>query len=976
MKKKNFTLLTLIMLLGGGSLRAQTTIGLQQVNDGTEVVVSGTTYKGTLAAATYTGATNLTVAEAHGDGCGINQSERKTTGSDGDYWATKCFRKTTKASTWESTTWVGYTVEVASGYKMSLSNLKATLWDANSSAIYAWRVVVENSSGTALYTSDTKSSSTSSIGTLDVASPTGLSNLKTGKYTVKLQLYQSGGNKYFTVPYLTADATVEEDASATYVVTTSAIPEAGGTVTPETGQQVEGTDVILTATPNVGYKFVKWTIDGTDYTTNPYTLTSISAAHTAVATFEALPKITFENGEGTGTAPSVDYAEAGTSYTIPLSYFLYKDGATLTGWSDGTNTYAPGATYSITGDVTFTAVFTDNTVALGDAAATVNWNFATKDGAPTISCEGSEIDYVQHTTINGTAIDVVMHINTKQDAGISGSKGKVNNTSGDNRAQVNGGTVFTIPALKNMVVTVTATNTGSASVSSVKFDGNDADSYSSGVLTYTYTGSASTINLIDQGNNLYPSGISVSYPLIPTVAPVAPTFPATTTVDGGSTVAITSEGVTTYYQWSNSAEAGLTTASEGWTEGTSATVPNEAGTKYLYAYASNGDDLNSAVVSQAFTITKTGTVYVTKTWDFTNWSEATVAGLQADATNWSKYEKTNNGGTDFGDNGRSNVNSLGKNTIKYGDTVIPETDGLKFTSGAYGMGLMFNFPSTSIGTYHGAQYIWLYNNNTKIVIPNVQEGATIEVGVESHKDSEARGITVSNSTQTEGEATATAYQVCKYTVTAAGEVTITPTKGLHIYYISVTDYPTAAVAITPANDMSTYVTTKALDFTGISGLTAYVATDASAGKVTLTEVGAVPAGTPLMLIGTANTEYTVPVAASAEAPATNMFKAGDGTTVFDGTTYDYILYTDGKFYQIGDGTVATTKAYLHCDSDPTAGATSRSLVISFAGDTTTGLDSIAMPAQDNGEVYNLNGQRVAQPSRGLYIVNGKKVMVK
>ena len=30
----------------------------------------------------------------------------------------------------------------------------------------------------------------------------------------------------------------------------------------------------------------------------------------------------------------------------------------------------------------------------------------------------------------------------------------------------------------------------------------------------------------------------------------------------------------------------------------------------------------------------------------------------------------------------------------------------------------------------------------------------------------------------------------------------------------------------------------------------------------------------------------------------------------------------------------------------------------------------------NGEYYNLRGQRVAQPTKGLYIVNGKKVVIK
>ena len=165
--------------------------------------------------------------------------------------------------------------------------------------------------------------------------------------------------------------------------------------------------------------------------------------------------------------------------------------------------------------------------------------------------------------------------------------------------------------------------------------------------------------------------------------------------------------------------------------------------------------------------------------------------------------------------------------------------------------------------------------------------------------------------------------------------------------------------ITPANAKSTYVTTMALDFSDVAGLKAYVATEATGGKVTLEEVGKVPAGTPLMLIGTAGTKYTVPVAASASAPAVNMFEAGDGTTEFDGTTYDYILYSDGLFYQIGSGTVATNKAYLHCDSDPTT-SLARELRISF-GDNITGIDQI-----DNGQLKS------SLPTKR--IVNGKLII--
>ncbi|MBR0037959.1 MAG: chitobiase/beta-hexosaminidase C-terminal domain-containing protein [Bacteroidales bacterium] len=361
--------------------------------------------------------------------------------------------------------------------------------------------------------------------------------------------------------------------------------------------------------------------------------------------------------------------------------------------------------------------------------------------------------------------------------------------------------------------------------------------------------------------------------------------------------------------------------------------------------------------------------YEDTTWDFSAWSDATKTGLIDDATNWLNAEK--DGGTDWSDGqGRSNINAI-DGALQYSSTNIAETEGLTYTGGAYSMAIMFNYPSTSLGTYHGSQYLWLYGNKSVITIPSVTKGSIIEIGVESHKASEARGVTLSNATQIQGDATAKTYQVCKWTINKDGNVTVTPSKGLHIYYIKLSK-ASAAVSVTPAKDMTTYVTTKALDFTGVEGLKAYVATAASASAVTITEVEeAVPAGTPLLLIGTAGTEYTVPVAASATAPATNLLKAGDGTTEFDGTTNDYILYSDGLFYQIGSGSVAVGKAYLHLDSAPSASA----LKVIFSDEEVTGIDAIRSTTE-NGIFYNLAGQRVNQPTKGMYIVNGKKVIIK
>ena len=175
--------------------------------------------------------------------------------------------------------------------------------------------------------------------------------------------------------------------------------------------------------------------------------------------------------------------------------------------------------------------------------------------------------------------------------------------------------------------------------------------------------------------------------------------------------------------------------------------------------------------------------------------------------------------------------------------------------------------------------------------------------------------------------------------------------------------------ITPAKEYSTYVTTQALDFSSVSGLEAYVATSATAGGVTLTQVTAVPAKTPLILKGTVDTEYSVPFATSATAPATNKLKAGDGTTTIGGTSIDYVL-NDGKFYRANEGTVAVGKAYLHLDAAPEA----HELTLIF-GDDATGIQNIKVGAEDN-VYYDLQGRRVLYPKKGLYIVNGKKVILK
>ncbi len=204
------------------------------------------------------------------------------------------------------------------------------------------------------------------------------------------------------------------------------------------------------------------------------------------------------------------------------------------------------------------------------------------------------------------------------------------------------------------------------------------------------------------------------------------------------------------------------------------------------------------------------------------------------------------------------------------------------------------------------------------------------------------------------------------------EVTITLEGGANSLYPVYLKVNPTEIQVVPAAEYSTYVTNDALDFTGLD-VEAYVAKAANTEGVVLEQVTSVPANTPLILKGIANKSYFVPFAAAThvpESPSVNLLKAGDGTTTIGGTSkYDYVL-KDGKFYRANEGTVAVGKAYLHLDAAPEA----HELTLIF-GDDVTGIQNVKVGTEDN-VYYDLQGRRVLYPKKGLYIVNGKKVILK
>ena len=184
-----------------------------------------------------------------------------------------------------------------------------------------------------------------------------------------------------------------------------------------------------------------------------------------------------------------------------------------------------------------------------------------------------------------------------------------------------------------------------------------------------------------------------------------------------------------------------------------------------------------------------------------------------------------------------------------------------------------------------------------------------------------------------------------------------------------------AITIPAAGYMTYCNTTKALSFAGVK---AYKVSNVGATSVTLEEITEAPANTPVILNATAGT-YGLGIVASAAAVSGNKLLVSDGTATTTDANTVYALASKGEpavvgFYKVKAGTkVPAGKCYL------SVAATSAPDFLGFGdGNTTSMSEELRVKSEEfaTAPVYNLNGQRVAQPTKGLYIVNGKKVIIK
>lgn len=147
--------------------------------------------------------------------------------------------------------------------------------------------------------------------------------------------------------------------------------------------------------------------------------------------------------------------------------------------------------------------------------------------------------------------------------------------------------------------------------------------------------------------------------------------------------------------------------------------------------------------------------------------------------------------------------------------------------------------------------------------------------------------------------------------------------------------------------------------------------------VVLTEVPAgsvIAKGTPVLVGAEAGSYNFAASADEATTVADNDLKAAADDTKGDGSTIYALVEQDGKavFAPLKEGVaVSLGHAYLEL---PATSAT-RFYSIQFGGET-TGINEVNAAAKADGAYYTLQGVKTGKAAKGIYIHNGKKVVIK
>jgi hypothetical protein len=154
---------------------------------------------------------------------------------------------------------------------------------------------------------------------------------------------------------------------------------------------------------------------------------------------------------------------------------------------------------------------------------------------------------------------------------------------------------------------------------------------------------------------------------------------------------------------------------------------------------------------------------------------------------------------------------------------------------------------------------------------------------------------------------------------------------------------------------------------------AFVVSAATASTATLAPVTKIGANKAVLLKGE-GAKTAIKLDAAPSDLSSNLLTVSNGTDLASGS-YPYVLAkTDagGACFKQWTGAMSALNGRVMLVLDQAAAARG----IFELDDDATGIKQVETSKQNAEGFYNLAGQRVAQPTKGLYIVNGKKVIIK
>lgn len=395
---------------------------------------------------------------------------------------------------------------------------------------------------------------------------------------------------------------------------------------------------------------------------------------------------------------------------------------------------------------------------------------------------------------------------------------------------------------------------------------------------------------------------------------------------------------------------------------------------------SGGNMIYSVAVNNELSVS----YYLTKFWDFSSMTVPYADGGQAQNTGLWFYgvKKAASGNTPatYYDDRVDNGTNVSNEELKYYVNAAAQTADTK-TKFAPTEGLFFTTNNSGYSIRIVSNLINLSRAGVVIRIPNLTKGQRVTVKIQAGAVS--RGFTTTGLSEASLVVSNTnTWEEKSAYVTATGDVTLTSNNGMSIQSIKVEDVTyTFAAKIQDIEWASLYLP---FDAAIPDGVTAYYAKTVNSTTVSLKKIeNGIPANQGVVVKGSTGI-YGFVSTSTVDEITSNLFEGVITDRQFTDSEIYVLAGSDNekakpifKLYDSGSSKGVTLSAYKSYLPASKVSAGSRTLTFGFDDDETTGISDVRINTENGStQYYDLSGRLVTHPTKGLYIVNGKKVIIK